>query len=251
MLLKSVTILTLFSFLSTTGGFDHGFRAENRQFTYSALIVANHNTTINNLGEWNCSGALISDKFVTTAGVCIEGVTKFRIKLGATYIGNIAENKFEYVYDQIMFSVPVYHTTHIVALITLKPRCTFNPEMQPVNLPLPVSLTAHYINNSAIVTGWNGDYEKDVALEWLPMKVLSDADCWTRYPALAINAALCAEGDAIVGKDVSICNATGSPLVAENNTLIGISLFCQSERPQIFARIRWFTDWICETLRTL
>ncbi|KAG4068355.1 hypothetical protein HA402_007875 [Bradysia odoriphaga] len=242
MLLKGVPITALLLFVSIGRG-DDGFKAEKRQFPFSALIVANYNNSIiNNLGEWDCSGALISDKFVITAGLCVEGVQKFRIKLGER--GEVRDNEDEYVYDHIIHTKPIYSINHIVALIALNPMCNLTPEIQPVRIPVNPS----NVNNWLIVAGWNANNDNDLELQWLPMRVISDADCKAVYPAIDMSTVICARTDEINGKRRSLCGSLGAVLVAENNTLLGISIWqisspCQ-DGPQIFARIKWFNPWI-------
>lgn len=245
MLPKGVPIIiTLPLLFASIAKGDDGLSAEKRQFPFSALIVVNYNNSINNLGEWNCSGALISDTFVITAGLCVEGIQKFRIKLGDKEVTRDNANETEFVYDHVIYTKPIFSVDHVVALIALNPICNLSSEIQPVRIPV----NPPNVNNWLIVTGWNVNKANDLERQWLPMRVIRNADCKVAYPAIDLNSVMCARGDEVDGKYHSLCGSLGSALVAENNTLLGISIWqmtspCKSA-PQIFARIKWFNPWI-------
>lgn len=245
---KGVPILTLILCLSLsriTRSLDEGNRSENRQFPYSALIYANYNTSMNSSGDWICSGTLLNDKYLLTAGLCVHGIRKFRIKLGALYItDDEEENRLEYVYDNVMTTTVAYSVANAVAIIKLNPRCTFTPEIQPISPPArPIDSTI--LHPSAIVSGWSENKERQARLQWLPMEIMSDGDCLNYHVATNINATLCAISfKNEEGKYRSICRNLGAALVSDNNTLIGISTKNCEEGPQIFARISWYKGWI-------
>lgn len=255
MLLKSASIYTVFLFLSTVGGIWNGRPATINRFPYAALIIANYNTTINDLGEWDCSGALISDMFVITAAFCVKGIQKFRIKLGAHYNGHLTEtvfDNFDYVYDHTMWSKPYYakaiaNSTNELAMIALKPRVNFTPQIQPVTLPSPLQYNVTHSNYSTLAAGWGLNERNKQDLQWLRMRTISDSDCSRQYPGIDIRTMLCAQGDEIDGRRGVVCRDVGAPLALDNFTLIGISLYtrpCNEEGPELFARIDWFVDWI-------
>lgn len=245
MSLKGVQVITtvLLLFVSISKG-DEGVEAEKRQFPYSALIFVNHNNSVNNLGEWVCTGTLISDNFVLTAGFCVEGIQKFRIKIGwkgVTRDNETGTESTEFSYDYIIYTKPIHTTDHVVALIGLNPYCSLTPEIQPVRIPVKQP----NVNNWAIASGWNINEENNVELRFLPMRVVSDADCGTAYPWIDLNSTMCARAE---GKFDSMCRSLGFVLVAENNTILGISISqisssCENG-PQIFARIKWYNTWI-------
>lgn len=240
--LKSAPIFTVFLFLATARGFHHEMRAENKQFPYAALIYPIYNTTIlNHTGDGNCSGAVVSDHFVMTTGLCIKGTETFRIQLGAISVEN--STNYKYKYDHLMHAVPKYSLLKELALIKLSPRCTFTAYIQPVTLPIDLP---HY-PNYAIVAGWGGNREdsQQLELQWSDVETVSEADCREAYPSIYVGNTVCAQLRKIDGKGGNICVNHGSLLVRDDDMLIAIAdRSCREESPQMFIRIRWFTEWI-------
>lgn len=239
---KDEPVFTVFLLLSITRGF--GMRAENKQFPFSSLIVTNYNTTSSNINEWICSGAVMSDKFVLTAGLCIKGVKKFRVKLGAINVGSSDYNyKLEYTYDHVMWTDPLINRD--LALIRINPRCTFTPDIQPVIQP--VYLSTYKANDSGIVAGWGEIRTDQHELHWTPARVVDNVRCCScRNPGIDNNVTICAERDDIDEITGSIiCTDAGSSLLDQTGTLMGISLqSCRSGEPQLFAKIGWYYSWM-------
>lgn len=273
MLLKTISILLLFLFLSTTNGsknieFHRGMYYSRSDtdtvtpFPYSAWIMTWHKPPDAHYyqaeTELFCSGALVSEKYVITGGKCAHQAVRFRIKLGPTYISEC--NTIAYNYDEIMETKPIFSERSFVALIPLNPKCTINKHIKPATLPT-LPWNARRSNNKAVAVGFDEIDKDKFVLKWLRMETLSTDDCWLTYPTIFINAVVCAKEDGmereiseesrILG-EMGLCNTIGTALVAEDKTLIGISLSTCDQSlpgPQIYGHISWFKDWISEQIR--
>lgn len=208
---------------------------------------------MDNHSVWICSGTLLSVKYVITAGLCVDGAQKFRIKLGPLHIYNniTDDNRLLYVYDNIMTTTVAYSDTFAVALITLNPKCTFTHEVQPATL-FSGTFKPDFVNDSAVVSGWSENKDRQARLEWLPVKIMSDGDCLASHVAININVTMCATGyKKEYNRIPSICRNLGAAMIGDNNTLIGVSTKNCEEGSQIFARISWFKTWIEECLKAI
>lgn len=101
---RITSTLTVFLFLSITSAFGDENYKSSEMIKWSALIITQFdNVTLN--GSSYCNGAYIGTRHVITAGMCVSGITKFRIKLGPNWAQyGVDIYKMEFIHDEIIIS---------------------------------------------------------------------------------------------------------------------------------------------------
>jgi len=151
------------------------------------------------VSTFHCSGALLSDEWVITAGSCLFGSTQFRIDLGAYNFTNTSEDgRISDTTSEVFFPSKNLTSENDLALLKLTKKIKFTEKIQPVKLPkltgtisetvihspsrstitgrvlnLPVQ---SYTGRSAYASGWkaNDKVTNWNYIQWIEMKILSN-----------------------------------------------------------------------------
>lgn len=260
---KSISILTAISILSTTRC--HGkIATTNGQIPWAVYIIANYDATTNNLGEWNCTGAIITESRVITSGDCAAGSIKFRVRIGPHYsggefgpydAGNITGKNLDFAYDAVVRREASLSNDARLALLKLQQPCTFGPYVNKVNLSSwAVGREVSFLNATlGYVIGYAVNQKNNLELQYYSYFLKDIEICRILFApqpqGFLTNEKFCAEDDQ--GKYRNLCSpkSFGAALIGEERTLIGIAIEeCVEGGPQKFARISFYKEWIDSVL---
>ncbi|XP_067000371.1 trypsin-1 isoform X2 [Anabrus simplex] len=137
-----------------------------------------------NSGKMHCGGSLINDRYVLTAGHCLNWARKedLSVILGMHDRVTMEEGTEKLVdIDKLIvheqFSSDYLHDTEDIGLIRLKSPVHYNRYISPVCLPKPGSDYTHQI---ALVTGWGRTAQNGNPSRYLrkaSVKILLQSDC--------------------------------------------------------------------------
>ncbi|GLV40321.1 uncharacterized protein CBL_07083 [Carabus blaptoides fortunei] len=245
-----------------------GENANPREFPHMALLGYKEKPNI----EWKCGGTLISERFVLTAGHCLEtafGPLKW-VRLGELNIKSNTDHS-----QPVDFSVEelIKHPEYLpplsyndIALVKLKGQVKFNRFIRPACLH-----TTTYINASRyIVTGWGdtayGSRKGSDILQKVVLDSFSQDTCNATYGnnmskrklrnGILPETQMCA-GGANAEKDT--CQGdSGGPLQIYHKTvhcmysIVGVTSFGKVcgfiGIPGIYTRVSAYIDWIEKTV---
>lgn len=254
-LLKVSVVVTVFLFISTVGGVMEAYIALPLQFPYQAFIEVFNST--DRIGD--CSGAVLTSKFVISTFDCLWEGIKFRVRLGSLLPGSVLDLPD---YDQITENLPYNYPEHSFdekypAVLKLEKEISFSLRVQPVLLPEPYNSSTDGesvpSNYNALAAGYGKATSK--RLEYLKMVVEPISECRNHFAENLLRKSLCVRSEDIFGRARgSLCTEEGVPLVLEHNrTLIGMfgitSIACISGGPNLFIKIDRFVNWIQETMK--
>lgn len=253
------------------------------QFRYHAAIdvyrIRNEPPLLTSMTKWDCSGAVISSKYVITSYKCVHGYNFDGSWLGTTFqikVGCVNLNHTTCLSYNSTIKPRLTHLPNLIALIEVNypQEITIDYRIQPVTLPTKNSRYSVSTSDSTIfyvATGFREVVEGK--LRYVYMKIVPMSDCEPLPENTIPNSSLCLHGvDRIYQDHVdhvdhadrsgsqenleqlkgSLCfSEFGVPLVdVQNQTLIGIFYYtdpkCPMGGPSLFFKIEPFVDWIKE-----
>ncbi|CAF4939257.1 unnamed protein product [Pieris macdunnoughi] len=244
-----------------------GAPVEPREFPHMAVLgTDNSDETIERDIDWIAGGALLSDKFILTAGHALKSndnliryalmgtLNKTDIRSGMLYtiVRLIPHNDYD-PRKQI----------NDIALVELDRRVQFSEFIRPLCLPLPgMALSLLHLT----VAGW-GITEEGVRAETLLKVAVSErkaSDCRkydSRDRTFNSTTMICAKGSILKNRNDTFqdtCQGdSGSPVTVRsreiNCTYIAMAVVshgpqCGSGAPAVYTRVEPFLDWIIDTV---
>ncbi|KAH8383593.1 hypothetical protein KR009_009532, partial [Drosophila setifemur] len=203
-------------------------------------------------GSHLCGGAIISDRWIITAGLCVKGYPSSRLQVVTGTLRYAEPGGIYYpeeIYLHCNYDSPKYHND--IGLLKLNESIIFGDLTRAVELPaspFPQSTT------ELIFTGW-GSQSAAGSLPSQLQKVqqhhLTSPACislLSPYEDVELGPChICAYRQANIGA----CHGdSGGPLVY-NGTLVGILNFfvpCAQGVPDLFMNIVYYRDWIRQTM---
>lgn len=208
--------------------------------------------------DLQCSGALISDRYVLTAAHCLKQEPPAIARFGEHSIRNEDEGQLDVPVESVVVH-PEYTASAVyndVALLKLSEPVTFTRVIQPACL-----WTDHELNRTVITAGFGlydileGDYIDISRKE--PLDVLDTRLCEEQYanlekfPRGIIDSQLCLGGDK---RKADVClTDSGSPVQVQTSAtsctyhVVGIvsNLVCDAvESPSVYTKVSSYIDWI-------
>ncbi|BFF92784.1 chymotrypsin-2 [Drosophila madeirensis] len=203
-------------------------------------------------GTHLCGGAIISERWILTAGHCVKGYpayvlqvatgSNFHAQPGAVYYP-------ESIYLHCNYDTPKYHND--IALLRLNESIVYDARTQPVALP-----DSPFPQGTAqlLFTGWGSQSQAGslpAQLQRVQQQHITSQVCkslLSPYEDVALGAChVCAYRQANIGA----CHGdSGGPLVYEG-TLVGILNFfvpCAQGVPDVFMNIIYYRDWMRQTM---
>jgi len=204
------------------------------------------------LGSHLCGGAIISDRWILTAGHCVKGYPASRLQVATGTVRYAQPGALYYpeaIYLHCNYDSPKYHND--IGLLKLNESVVFNALTQAVKLP-----TSSFPRGTSdlVFTGWGSQSAAGSLpsqLQRVQQQHLSSLACaslLSGYDDLELGPChLCAYRQANIGA----CHGdSGGPLVHQGN-LVGILNFfvpCAQGVPDIFMDVKYYYDWIRQTI---
>ncbi|XP_016942628.4 chymotrypsin-1 [Drosophila suzukii] len=197
------------------------------------------------VGSHNCGGAILNEKWIITAGHCVENFTPALVNV-ITGTNKWAEPGGIYYTEEIhmhcMYDQPYMHND--IALVKLTQNITFNELTQPIDLPnRPVRS-----GDEIVLTGWGaeeaygGSVEnlQKLTLGFVPLDECYDIFNQTSSMGVGHICTFSREGEGSCHCD------SGGPLVS-NGHLVGVVNWgrpCGVGFPDVQANVYYYLDWI-------
>ncbi|XP_063913864.1 brachyurin-like [Zophobas morio] len=225
-----------------------GHDTQIRNYPYTAAIYKKTNS-----GIFFCTGALISNQWLATAGQCVTDATKFTIRLGSESLSRDDPNALDLVTKEYVLHPDFDPVTleNDVGLIKLRQTVTFTEYIKPLNF------TSDFIKDyrSVQTVGW-GQISDDQAglvdiLQYVYLLTMKNEECKNIYGPQISDNMICVQGD---NRIAGTCRGDlGSPLILMDNNivyyLVGVSSWisangCETYDPSGFTRIAPYLSWI-------
>ncbi|XP_055610866.1 collagenase-like [Uranotaenia lowii] len=214
------------------------------QFPYYVLVVIYRANSDN---QALCGGNLISDRWVLTAGHCVEQAQRIRLAFGLVELFDSRVVMFSTVFIRH----PKYADgtlSNDIAVIKTPRKVPFNDRIKPVIMASgPIS----YAKADAFVAGFGVESDHGdipLALKYAPMVIIPVSECLLDHGPYGIRPEnVCARGP---NKESACFGDSGGPLVlASNATLVGLTSYvsfygCEQGEAVGFVRVSEFRDWI-------
>jgi secreted trypsin-like serine protease len=218
------------------------------QFPFLASINIHTND-----GAYFCSGALLTNQWVLTAGHCVDGGILFTVQLGSHKLDGSDSGTLKLTTDSFVLH-PDYNPDTLendIGLIEFRMPITFTDYVKPVHA-LPGSPLS--VNVNLVTMGWGqiNDEDPDLqnAVKYVSVTSLSNEECRITFGNQIVDTMLCATGNYNQG----ICfGDTGGPLIQYINRVevahVGIGSFisqngCESPDPKGYTRTFDYVPWI-------
>jgi len=237
------------------GGTEAGFGS----FPWMALVRGSTN---------RCGGALISSRWVVTAGHCVRGHDSvfnagYRVYLGEyrLYLNSEPLPRQKFYVEKVVVH-PLYQFTpqadrYDLALLKLNKPASMMPHISPICLPDPSTPTQDGVRS--FVSGWGAtdpdSYNRPKVLQAVDVLTINNTDCeeWHRSAGIRVNIykeMMCA-GHREGGRDACQGDSGGPLMTKDDNglwTLIGVvsaGYSCAKPgQPGIYHRLSETTGWI-------
>lgn len=220
-----------------------GSDADIKDFPYQALLLISfvgYDTPF-------CGGSIISDKFILTAGHCIDFIDYYGLEL-TVGVGSNKQSKIQkYIAKKYFIHENYDYYFTDIGIVELKNALEFNDVIKPIQLPKANEI----IPDSMIMTvsGWGltvNSHQMVENLQSLALPIVNHKKCNEIYNANIEDWEICAGYLGV--KDKNVCNGdSGGPLAAKN-TVYGIVSWgfgCGSpEYPGVFLNVAYFRNWI-------
>ncbi|XP_055140280.1 putative trypsin-6 [Symphalangus syndactylus] len=203
-----------------------------------------------NSGYHFCSGSLMSEQWVVSAGHCWEG-GRIQVRLGDHNI-EVLEGNEQFINAAKIIRHPKYNRKTLnndIMLIKLSTPAIINAHVSTISLPTAPPAAG----TECLISGWGNtassgtDYPDE--LQCLDAPVLTQAKCKPSYP-LKITSNMFCVGFLKGGKD-SCQGDSGGPVVS-NGQLQGVVSWgygCgQKRRPGVYTKVYNYVDWIKDTI---
>ncbi|EAT35260.1 AAEL012564-PA [Aedes aegypti] len=234
-----------------------GSVAASGQFPYSVGLI----TRINILLSGQCSGSLISARFILTSASCVSGIQSAVAVIGGLRINDSTEP------GQTRMTVNefIVHTGYEegmenfdVALAVLPAPVAFTENVRPVRLPNRRQIDATFNGQQGTFIGWGrfgeGTSNSDV-LRFGRSQVITNLACRLSLPTNTIlDEHICTSGLDAAANAGSPCQGdSGAPLTITDadgiTTQIGVFSFhsilgCDSGRAAVYTRMSAYLNWI-------
>nr|XP_036674327.1 chymotrypsin-2 [Drosophila suzukii] len=204
------------------------------------------------LGSHLCGGAIISDRWILTAGHCVKGYPASRLQVATGTVRYAQPGALYYpeaIYLHCNYDSPKYYND--IGLLKLNQSVVFNALTQAVKLP-----TSSFPRGTSdlVFTGWGSQSAAGSLpsqLQRVQQQHLSSLACSSLlfgYDDLELGPChLCAYRQSNIGA----CHGdSGGPLVHQG-TLVGILNFfvpCAQGVPDVFMDVMYYYDWLRQTM---
>jgi len=270
---------TLFSLLSApTGRVVNGQEAAPHQFPWLVAVKclgSDEEITNNDGNGWSCTGSLITESHVLTAGHCVYGCNGgFELAVGAHNRNDVQNDPYASIVeveptDGLQYNSPEYRPLGFrndVAIIPLPEPVTLNENIQLSCLPKRRgSQDIDYLAGElATITGWGKTSDEAATGPDVPhfardRPIIANRACAPFYTGVYIvDSVICTSGSGDEpGEGIGICfGDSGGPLNLQTEEFgkyiqVGVTSFlsplgCESGVPQGFSRVTENLDFIAE-----
>ncbi|XP_053688108.1 collagenase-like [Sabethes cyaneus] len=234
-----------------------GNLATSGQFPYAVGLI----TRINILLSGQCSGSLLSTRYILTSAACVNNIQSAVAVMGglrindATEPGTIRMTVTEFI---VHSGYEEDAENFDVALVVLPQAISFSDNIQPVRLPNRRQIEGTFVGQQGTFIGW-GRFGEGTAnspdLRFGRSQVITNLACIISLPTNTIlGEHVCTSGlDDAAGQGSPCQGDSGAPLTVMGadgiTTQIGVFSFhsilgCDSGRAAVFTRMSSYLDWI-------
>ncbi|XP_058457231.1 collagenase-like [Malaya genurostris] len=229
------------------------------QFPYAAGLI----TRINLLLSGQCSGSLLSSRYILTSASCINGIQSAVAVLGGLFINDSTEpGQYRMTVTEFIVHSGYEEDSENfdVALVVLPSPVTISERIAPVRLPNRRQVEASFERQQGTFMGWgrfgNGTSNSE-ELRFGRSQVITNLACRiSLVTSTILDEHICTAGTDDDAGNGSPCQGdSGAPLTIVDadgiTTQIGVFSFhstlgCNSGRAAVFTRMSAYLNWIEE-----